>query len=165
MTHANAEFEVWYREFHPRLLATMILVFGDGDAARNATDEAFVRAFQHWRRVRVMDARDAWTITVAKNVIRRHLRRAAQERKAVDRAAAGRSGTVPPPAGEAWALVADLPPRQRMAVVLRHVADLSEPDIATVMGISRGTVSTTLADAYRRMRTWLTPNDEGQVVQ
>ena len=44
-----------------------------------------------------------------------------------------------------------LPDRQRMAVVLRYLADLTEPDIATIMGVSRGTVASTLADARRSL--------------
>ena len=43
------------------------------------------------------------------------------------------------------------PVRQRTAVVLRYVADMTESDIAEAMGITRGTVSSTLADARRRM--------------
>ena len=42
-----------------------------------------------------------------------------------------------------------LPPRQRTAIVLRYVADLTEADIGRAMGIRRSTVSSTLADADR----------------
>ena len=48
-------------------------------------------------------------------------------------------------------LVAPLPERMREVVVLRHVADLTEPMIADVLGISRGTVSSTLRDAHARL--------------
>ena len=73
---------------------------------------------------------------------------------------AGNHGSVPAPAGEAWALVAALPERQRTAVVLRHVADLTEPEIARVMGITRGTVSSTLSDAHRALRAQLADEAE-----
>ena len=72
---------------------------------------------------------------------------------------AGALATAPGPAGEAWALVAGLPERQRTAVVLRHVADLTEPEIAKVMRITRGTVSTTLADAHRALRAKLNEDE------
>jgi DNA-directed RNA polymerase specialized sigma24 family protein len=62
---------------------------------------------------------------------------------------------VPAPAGEVWDLVAALPERQRQVVVLRHVADLKEPEIASVLNISRSTVSTTLRDAHRRLGSLL----------
>jgi DNA-directed RNA polymerase specialized sigma24 family protein len=36
-------------------------------------------------------------------------------------------------------------------VVLRYVADLTEAQIATAMGVSRSTVSSTLRDAHRAL--------------
>jgi hypothetical protein len=36
-------------------------------------------------------------------------------------------------------------------VVFRHIADLSEAQIAEILKISRSTVSSTLADAHRRL--------------
>lgn len=156
----QGEFEAWYRALHPRLLASLILITGNGEAAREATDEAFTRAYQHWRRVSRMASPDAWTFTVARNVARRGARRARQERNLLRVEAAGANPAVPAPAGEAWALVASLPERQRTAVVLRHVADLTEPEIARVMGITRGTVSTTLADAHRALKAQLADDGE-----
>ena len=50
--------------------------------------------------------------------------------------------------------------RQRQVVVLRFVADLPEADIADVLGISRGTVSSTLADAKANLRVALTDRAE-----
>jgi RNA polymerase sigma factor (sigma-70 family) len=52
---------------------------------------------------------------------------------------------------EVWAAVRSLPERQRQAVVLRFVADLAEADIAVAMGVSRGTVASTLSDARHRL--------------
>jgi DNA-directed RNA polymerase specialized sigma24 family protein len=39
----------------------------------------------------------------------------------------------------------------REVVVFRHVGDLTEQQIADVLRISRGTVSSTLRDAYSRI--------------
>jgi RNA polymerase sigma-70 factor (ECF subfamily) len=156
----QGEFEAWYRALHPRLLASLILITGNGETARDATDEAFTRAYQHWRRVSRMASPDAWTFTVARNVARRGARRAKHEQRLLRVQAAGARSAVPAPAGEAWALVAALPERQRIAVVLRHVGDLTEQEIARVMRISRGTVSTTLADAHRGLRAQLSDDEE-----
>jgi RNA polymerase sigma-70 factor (ECF subfamily) len=160
MGESDGDFEAWYRALHPRLLATLILITGNGETARDATDEAFTRAYQHWPRVQRMRSPDAWVFTVARNIVRRRGRRARQERSLMQLAAQGVTAAVPAPAGEAWELVAGLPDRQRTAVVLRHVADLTEPDIARVMHVTRGTVSTTLADAYRSLRERLNEADE-----
>lgn len=61
-----------------------------------------------------------------------------------------------PTDGYLWSAVSALPERQRTAIVLRYVPDLKEYDIATVMGISRSTVSTTLRDARNRLESLLT---------
>ncbi|MCP4223098.1 MAG: SigE family RNA polymerase sigma factor, partial [Actinomycetia bacterium] len=52
---------------------------------------------------------------------------------------------------EMWLLVADLPDRRREVIVLRHIAGLTERAIGAALGITRGTVSSTLRDAYRSL--------------
>lgn len=64
------------------------------------------------------------------------------------------------PTGELWQLVRALPARQRTAVVLRHVADLTEPEIGEAMGISRGGVSSTLRAAHSSLRRQLADVDD-----
>src|SRR6516225_3319010 len=46
----------------------------------------------------------------------------------------------------------DLPERQREAIVLRYYADLSEAEIATAMGISRGAVKSHTARGMSALR-------------
>jgi RNA polymerase sigma factor (sigma-70 family) len=48
-----------------------------------------------------------------------------------------------------------LPVRQREALVLRYYADLSEAEIASVMGISRGAVKSHTARGMSAMRAVL----------
>jgi RNA polymerase sigma factor (sigma-70 family) len=43
--------------------------------------------------------------------------------------------------------VANLPRRQRVAVVLTYFADLPQAEVAVAMGVRRGTVASTLSDA------------------
>lgn len=82
-----------------------------------------------------MAAPGGWTHRVALNVARRRARRRAVERRLLARPAVEVS--MPASAGDAWVLVADLPRRQREAVVLRCIADLPEAEIAQIMGIRR----------------------------
>lgn len=142
-------FETWYREVHPRLHASIAHAFGDVALAAEATDEAFVRAFERWDRVGHMSAPAGWVYRVAFNDARRRARRRDLEGRVLRR---DRPDVVTPPAGELWSVVATLPPRQRHAVVLRHVGQLREAEIGEAMGIARGTVSATLRAAYASLR-------------
>ena len=47
---------------------------------------------------------------------------------------------MPGPAGELWLMVRELPARQALAVSLRHIGQLTEQEVADVMGVKRGTV-------------------------
>jgi RNA polymerase sigma-70 factor (ECF subfamily) len=144
-------FETWYRKEHPRVLGALYLLSGEPDVARDATDEAFARALSHWSKVESMESPGGWVYRVALNVLRRTLRRRSTEARLLERQAQPEGGTAPGPLPEVWQAVAQLPGRQRTAVVLRFVADLPEADIATAMGVRRGTVSSTLALARRRL--------------
>lgn len=143
------DFVEWYHVSHPRLSTAMVAIAGDLDVAREVTDEAFARAWEHWARVGSMESSAGWVYSVALNVLRRRHRRARLERQLLMRTRPAVS--VPPPAGELWEAVAGLPLRQRTALVLRYVADLDEAEIGRVMGIGRSTVSTTLTAGRRRL--------------
>jgi DNA-directed RNA polymerase specialized sigma24 family protein len=142
-------FEQWYAGEHPRLFASLLVLTGDRDVAADATDEALSRALQHWARVAEMESPEGWTYRVAVNIVRRGARRRALERRLLPRLV-GRQTTAAPP-GDVWDLVRSLTKRQQQALVLRYIADLAESDIAAVMGVTRGTVASTLADARRRL--------------
>jgi RNA polymerase sigma-70 factor, ECF subfamily len=143
------DFAAWYEHEHHRLVTAILLVTGDVHVAREATDEAFVRAFMHWPRVSGMASPRGWTYRVALNVVRRRGRRATLERTLLARRLP--PPPIPAPAGEAWAAVGQLPARQRAAVVLRFLADLTEEEAGRVMGVSRTTVSRALTDARRTL--------------
>jgi len=147
------EFDGWYRLAHPRLVASLLLISGSTEDALEATDEAFLRAWVHWKRVGAMAAREGWVYTVGVNDLRRRARRRAIEARLLGRMV--QDGTVPAPGGEAWDAVRHLPRRRREAVVLRYVADLTEADIAAVMGIRRGTVSAALGASRRSLAIML----------
>jgi len=143
------EFERWYAGEHSRLYASMLVLAGDPDLAADVTDEALSRALVHWGRVGEMDSPEGWTYRVAVNVLRRSGRRRTLERRLLGRLVSHQ--VMAAPAGEVWDLVRSLTARQRTAVVLRYVADLTEPEIATIMRVTRGTVASTLADARRAL--------------
>jgi RNA polymerase sigma factor (sigma-70 family) len=153
----SGDFAQWYAGQHARLFASLLVLSGDRELAAEATDEALSRALQHWDRVYKMGSPEAWTYQVAVNVVRRVARRRTLERRLLRRLAPGQVAAAP--TGEVWDVVRGLPERQRMAVVLRYVADLAEDDIATAMGVTRGTVASTLAAARRSLAGLLAEPD------
>jgi RNA polymerase sigma-70 factor (ECF subfamily) len=142
-------FDDWYAKEHPRLINTLVLATGDVHSASESVDEAFARALEHWDRVSLMVSPSGWVYKVALNHARRVSRRATIERRL--HLGHRTRDEVPSPAGEIWHLLSQLTTRQREVVVLRHIADLKEAEIGKVLGISRSTVSSTLADAYVRL--------------
>ena len=152
-TNQRSNFDEWYKVTYPRLVVSLIAAFGDPDLPYEAAAEAMAQTYEQWATVSEMESPDGWVYRVATNVARKKIRR-----KNIERRILFKSRSLPQvsgPAGEIWLLVADLPERQRLAVVLRHVGHLSESDVAQTMGITRGTVSATLRAAYRSLRTAL----------
>lgn len=145
----DSEFETWYRSVHPQVLATVSLVVGDLYLAQDVVDEAFVRAYDKWQRVQKMESPAGWTYKVAINLLKRWSGRLKREY--------GKAGFTcedvlfPPAFEEIWQIVSTLPKRQREVVVFRYIADLTEVQIATVLGVSRGTVSQTLRAAHEKL--------------
>jgi RNA polymerase sigma-70 factor, ECF subfamily len=145
-------FDAFYASTHPRISASLALAWSDRDLAVEATDEAFVRAYAAWDRVGQMASPDGWVFRVALNAGRRQARRDRSRRDA-ERRATSRDEVVTMSSRFDFAdQIAVLPPRQRLAIILRYVADLAEEDIARAMGVRRGTVASLLTQAHRRLR-------------
>jgi len=155
------DFGTWYAGEHPRLYASMLVIAGNQELAAEATDEAFSRALERWPRVGGMESPAGWTYRVAVNVLRRTQRRRSFEQRLLPRLV--NRDVVRAPEGEVWDAVRALTPRQRLAVALRYVADLTERDIAEAMGVTRGTVASTLADARRALAGALAEPEEDLV--
>jgi RNA polymerase sigma factor (sigma-70 family) len=148
-----------FQERRTALIATVTAISGDRDAATEAVDEAFVRGFERREWVETMASPTGWLLTVALNELRRSKRRAARRRVAEQCAATVEWIAQSDPRHEVWAAVATLPRREREAIALRYLADLTEPQIAEVMGIAVGTVGATLTAARRKLATSLQVDD------
>jgi RNA polymerase sigma-70 factor (ECF subfamily) len=115
---------------------------GYPDAA-DVVQEAFVQAVVQWRRVSRYDDPVAWIRRVAINR-GRNRRRSRVRRDALTQRIASTTSSAPMPAvehdGELVALVAALPPQQRLALSLFYFADLSVAECADAMELSQGAV-------------------------
>lgn len=140
-------------------LATLLL--RDAMVAEEVVQDAFVAVHDRWRRLREPDDAVAYlrqsVVNRCRSVQRRrvvalkHLPQAAPDAPAADADVVAHERR-----GEVLAALRELPTRQREVLVLRYYLDLSEADIATTLGISRGAVKSHASRGSARLREILT---------
>ena len=150
-------------QMHPKVISLVLVACDDVDVAADSADEAFARALHSWGRVELMRSPGAWVCRVALNVMRRRMRRRLLEQRLIGRQRSRADAGEPIVHPELWSAVRRLPDRQRVAVLLRYVADLPEADIADAMGVARGTVSASLAAARASLASVLAERDDLEV--
>jgi RNA polymerase sigma factor (sigma-70 family) len=154
------DFESFFRREHPRLLAIAVAIVGDREVARELVQDALLKAFSSWSKIAILDSPGGWTrrvlINLSIDVHRRHRR----ERGALTRLQASSTVEAPSlPTPALWSAVHDLPRLQRAVVALYYVDDMPIADVAIVLGVSPGTVKTSLS----RARGVLAPTLSGQL--
>jgi RNA polymerase sigma-70 factor (ECF subfamily) len=144
---SSTEFDEFYAGAAPRLTRQLFLLTGDLGEAEDITHEAFARAWLRWTTVRTYDSPEAWVRTVARRLA------VSRWRKIRTQAAAwvhhhDQQRPVPEPAPEHVALVAalrELPEKQRVAVVLHYIGDLTIEQVSAETGSSVSAVKQRLA--------------------
>ncbi len=149
-----------YEHDHDRLVQALTVVAGNRETAADAVQEAFVRLVRDWGRVAAYEDPAAWVRRVALNLIQDHRRAIWSQARLLLR--------IEQPPGvpeeirsfdpELWQRVRILPAKQRTAVALRYVGDLTLREVAEAMHVSEGTVDQHLRRALRALRETL----EGQ---
>jgi RNA polymerase sigma-70 factor, ECF subfamily len=142
------EIERLYRHELERFVRVARAIVGDDEAARDAVQEAFTRAVEKRGSFRRRGPVEAWLWRIVVNESRKRAGRV-DVRLRAEEAVASQNGDAHD--GEVRAAVAALPERQRLAVFLRHYADLDYDAIAAALGVKRGTVSATLSAAHRNL--------------
>ena len=141
---------------HARLAAVMTLHTGDPDLGRELAQEALARVVARWAYVQRLDSPSAWAYRVAFNLANSHFRRRRYERLSRARVAARLVPTWSDPDHAHASAVRDavlaLPPRQRQAVILRYLMDLSIDDTAERMNCAAGTVRALTSQGLSRLR-------------
>lgn len=145
--------EFFEAEFRP-LRRLAYLLTGDWGEAEDLAQEAMVRTYNAWARIRERERPAVYARTVLVNRHRSLLRRAVVEAKHL----VARAHTPPPPAelGEdgvlVWSALGRLPARQRQALVLRFYEDMTEAEIAAVLECPPGTVKSLVHRGLARLR-------------
>lgn len=143
----------------------MSLVTGSRALAEDAVQEALARAWERSERGEAIGSLPAWVTRVAMNLSRSTLRRLRAELRAGERLATAAGRPRPGPAGadsrvDVRRALAALPRRQREVTVLRYHLGLDVSEIAEALGVTEGTVKTSLFRARGALAASLGVVDE-----
>ncbi|MFF4402472.1 SigE family RNA polymerase sigma factor [Streptomyces sp. NPDC001480] len=144
----------------PRLMRTAFLLTGEQHAAEDLVQSTLEQVFVAWRRVGSADDPEAYVRRVMINAhARRHRRRlkeflAPRDVSGLVREVPGTGDRITQADDRDMLLaaLAQLPVRQRQAVVLRYWEDLTETQAAAAMGCSVGTVKSSAAKGIAKLR-------------
>jgi RNA polymerase sigma-70 factor (sigma-E family) len=162
----SEEYTAYVEGAWPRLFRTAYALTGDVSSADDLLQGTLVKVYVHWRRVLRADSPDAYVrrmmVNQAASTWRARRNRpevlTAEPRPEAPSGGAGFDGDLA--ASDAvWRVVQGLPARQRAVVVLRYYEDLSEREIADVLGIAPGTVKSLASAAMTKLRDRLGDDD------
>jgi RNA polymerase sigma-70 factor (sigma-E family) len=164
----DADFSAYMSARQPALYRTAYLLAGDHAGAEDLLQNAFAKLYLSWDKVRDREALDGYVRRIMVNDNNSLWRRAWKRREHT-------TDTMPEAGthdayddgmgGQLWSFVQTLPPKQRAVVVLRYYEQLSEAEIADLLGISPGTVKSQASRALAALRARapqsLNPHESG----
>ncbi len=157
------DFDRFVAETAEPLLRSAYLITWDFAEAEDLVQECLFKVARRWPRVKKMERPIAYARTVLIHLALDQGKRRSQRRSELgpeatglleahhDDAAVRTLGGVET-STDLLGVLRELPPRQRAALVLRYFDDLSEAEVADVMGCSVGTVKSTTSRALGRLR-------------
>lgn len=150
--------------YEPRIFNLSLVLLGDPDDARDATQETLIRWYRHFSQFDASRKLWPWVRTICVNVCRTMMAR--KNRRSFFQRLFRRSRAIRPnPDTEsifitretAWTILKSLrvlTPNERLVIVLRDVEDLEMDEIARMMGCSPGTVRSHLSRGRMRLRQY-----------
>jgi RNA polymerase sigma-70 factor (ECF subfamily) len=151
-------FEALVREYRSSVLNLARRIVGDAEAAQDVAQEAFITAWRQLRSFRGRSAFRTWlyqvTVNAARGYLRSHHRRLARDDRYSGLTSGGEAPMDPEPGegGPLTALLMQLPEKQRVALALFYLQDLSLEEIARAAGAPVGTVKAWLSRGRVRLR-------------
>ena len=156
----DAAFREFFASEYSRLCWLGFLLTGSRAEGEELAQEALVRIWWRWQLGRRPADPARYARRVLVNRQRSLLRRAAVEARSLARS---RPAEAPPAGTERamvlWEAVQALPPRQRAVRVLRYREDLTEAEVARLLGVPVGTVKSASHRALARLRQRLGSSD------
>lgn len=162
---ADDALERLYAAHWRRLVRLSVLLVHDTGLAEEIVQDAFIALHGRWNRLRDPDKALAYLRQSVVNRSRSALRHHAVVRRAAPRLATSDATTDEDSSTRDAVLHAmrSLPQRQREVMALRYYLELSEAEIADVLGISRGAVKSHASRGAAALRTLLAAHLEGEL--
>jgi RNA polymerase sigma factor (sigma-70 family) len=139
---------------HAEAVHRFLVASAGAGAADDCFQETFIAALRAYPRLRSDSNLRAWLFTIARNKAMDHHR---ARRRAPLPVAEVPERAAPPNGpesldGDLWAAVGALPEKQRAAVTLRFVSDLSHREIGAVLGCSDAAARRSVHEGLKRLR-------------
>lgn len=151
-----AEVEQFLAERGERLLRTAIVLAGSRDAGQDLLQAGLERMFKNWRKIN--GDHEGYLRRTLAHLATDGWRRRGRWRGNLGLLQAVEDGYLPDETSQVdnrdqlARLLAQLPSRQRTAIVLRYWEDLTEAETAEAMGCSVGTVKSATSRGLQRLR-------------
>jgi RNA polymerase sigma-70 factor (sigma-E family) len=157
-----ADFDQFVTAHVDDLLRTAYLIVWDEGEAEDLVQECLLKVARRWPRIRRMEQPRAYARRILVNLALDGARRRARRRRELEPAASAYlSAADPLPAlegrDELLQALGQLHERQRAVLVLRYFNDLTEAQVAKVLGCSPGTVKSSASRGLARLREALQP--------
>lgn len=152
-----------YDAHAPRVFRLAYRLTGDGELAKELTQESFTRAFDKLPEFRGDAAFSTWlhrvTISVVSNAMRKVKRFRARETELDEATAlAAESRTADPDLKDTlYRAIDELPDIYRITFVMHDVEGYTHEEIANVLGVAEGTCKSRLSVARAQLREKLAP--------
>ena len=157
---SREDFDRLYRSAYPRVYRTLVTILDDPAEAEDCAQEAFVKAFQAWKRWRPDAPAEAWIHRIAVNRAISY-RRSARLRSVGELLRRfGRPASSVDPAHlvtkpDLLKALRSIPPKLAAAIVLRYYHGYNNREIAAALGVSERTIGSRLSQAAARLRPLL----------
>jgi RNA polymerase sigma-70 factor (sigma-E family) len=151
----EAEFRRYAADRWTSLMRTAYLLTGDHGHAEDLTQTTLANAYASWPRVRRADNVDGYVRRMLVNANARRFRKRRVPEDLTDDVptqAVDSDQNALAERGDLLRALATLPYRQRAVVVLRYWEDMSEVEVANLLGCSVGTVKSQASRALAKLR-------------
>ena len=152
---ASRNFEVFYEAEAQTLFRRLWLVTGNRAEAEEIMQDAFLMVWQRWDRVTGMDDRVGYLYRTAMNLFRKRYRRAMLAvRRTVGLAPSNDDFSDADDRHVVRHVLAELPPRQRAALVLTELLGFTSKEAGDALGVTDATIRSLTRhgrDAFRKV--------------